>query len=137
MTVLHQSTGAIRYTTNWLILDTDHEICRYYRRLVPKHMDIRHQRYPGHITVMRPEYETPPHKKELWGKHQDRSVIFFYSPVIQWSDNYYWLNCFSVELEEIRLELGLSVNGSHTEPPEGFRKTFHMTIGNCKELDET
>lgn len=136
MTVLHQSTGVIRYTTNWLVLDTDNEICRYYRRLIPKHVGIKKQRYPGHITVLRPKYEEEILYPEYWGKYQGKTVSYFYSPIVQNSEYYYWLNCFSVELEEIRAELGLYVDDRFTTPPKGFRKTFHITIGNCKDLDQ-
>ncbi len=134
-TALHKSTGTLRYTTRWLILDADHQICRYYRALVPKYIGIQRSKYPGHITVMRPEYETPVYP-EHWGKHEGRSITFYYSPIVQSGEVYYWINCFSVELEKIRAELGLYVDDKFTAQPVGFRKCFHMTIGNCKDLDE-
>jgi hypothetical protein len=42
------------------------------------------------------------------------------------------LNVFSVRLEEIRAELGLPVDAPFHQPPVGFKKTFHITIGNLK-----
>ncbi len=58
--------------------------------------------------------------------------MFFYHPQIHEGKIYYWLEIYCTLLEDIREELGLPVVSQYTLPPEGFRKVFHMTIGNTK-----
>ncbi len=91
--------------------------------------------YTAHISIVRKEI---PPNNEFWGKYENQEVGFFYSPNVHLSDVYCWLNCFSKRLEEIRVELGLSSISSFPMPEEGkgFDWSFHMTIGNFKELDQ-
>ena len=87
--------------------------------------------YPAHVSVVRKE--VPPNL-EAWGKYENKEVEFYYSPLIHSGTMYYWINVFSVDLEKIRQELGLRVDAPFYQPPEGFAKTFHMTLGNIKNL---
>ena len=131
--VLHSSIGRLQYSDEGskLIVEVDKGIAQYYRALIPKWMPVLKPLYDPHITVVRQEKEEPVHK-EHWKKYQGEEVEFFYSPVVQQGKVYYWLNCFCSRIEDIRLELGLPVMSEYTLPPEGFRKCFHMTIGNQK-----
>jgi len=87
--------------------------------------------YPAHVSIVRKEI---PPNLNAWGKYENQEVEFFYSPLIHSGTMYYWINVFSVELEKIRGELGLRVDAPFYQPPEGFAKTFHMTIGNIKDI---
>jgi len=131
--VLCPSIGKLRYSDEgWkLIVEVDKGIAEYYRALIPKWLPVMPTRYDPHITVVRQEKEEPVHK-EHWKKYQGEEVEFFYSPIVQQGKVYYWLNIFCVQLEDIRLELGLPVRSEFTLPPEGFRKCFHMTVANKK-----
>jgi hypothetical protein len=136
MNVLHKSTGILRYTSNKdsfyrLALEVDQELSNYYRSLIPKWVDVSRPRWPAHITIVRPEKETPIHL-DSWGKYEGEELDFLYAPEVQQGKIYFWLNAFCQKLENIRLELGLPVRSEYTLPPEGFKKCFHITIGNCK-----
>ena len=132
---LFKSSGILRYHNEpvlKLVLDIDQEISEYYRSLIPKWFEKpSKQMYMAHISVIRNE---TPVKMENWGKYEGKEIEFCYSNVIQFGEVYCWLNCFSTELEKIRLELGLKVDSPYTKPPDGLEKTFHTTIGNFKHL---
>ncbi len=83
-----------------------------------------------HITIVRPEKENP--KLAHWGKYEGKELTFKYGNIICWDSIYFWLRVFCVELEDIRLELGLPVESVYTRPPDGHRKIFHLTIANLK-----
>lgn len=130
---LFTSTGTLRYgkTVNYLVLDVDQGIVNYYRALMPKWIKTNSQLYPAHISVVRKEDAI---NKEFWGKYEGELVNFSYSNIIHNGQVYYWLNAWSKRLEDIRLELGLQVDSPYTKPPDGLEKTFHITIGNVKDL---
>lgn len=142
MSQLHEATGTLRYralhnvktgimTNTRLAVEVDQELADYYRSLIPKYIEQNRPRWPAHITVVRAEKETPT-IMEPWGRYEGQKINFLYSPEIQEGKIYYWLNVFCKRLEEIRIELGLPCTSQYTQPPEGFRKCFHMTIANCK-----
>ena len=128
---LFTSTGTLRYGVTNLVLDVDQGLSDYYRALMPKSIRTNKQMYPAHISVVRKE--NPPNM-ELWGKYAGELIEFQYSNVIRNGTVYYWLDAWSKRLEEIRLELGLPVDSPYTRPPDGMSKTFHITLGNIKEL---
>ena len=128
---LFTSTGTLRYGLTNLVLDVNQDIVEYYRALLPKWIRTNKQMYPAHISVVR--HETPPNM-ELWNKYAGEEIQFSYSHEIRNSEIYYWLDAWCERLEEIRLELGLPVDSPYTRPPDGFAKTFHITIGNRKNM---
>lgn len=133
--ILHTSKGKLRYDITEdagykLIVEVDLGIVQFYRALIPPwYPKINPQKYRPHISVVR--NEIPPNK-EVWRKYEGDEVEFLYSNIVHSGTVYWWLNCFSVKLEEIRLELGLPVDSPYTRPPDGLKKTFHCTIGNIK-----
>ena len=130
---LHKSIGKLRYSRhNWVVLDIDQSIADFYFSMIPKYLTKKKQKYPAHVTVVRAEYETVLHR-EHWDKHKDEEIEFFYDSNIKEGEFYYWLDVFSVRLEEIRSELGVSIVAEYTQPPEGFSYCFHTTIANKKE----
>lgn len=112
-------------------MEIDKGLVSFYRSLIPKYKEMQPQMHLPHITVVRTSKEQPPNE-EFWGKHKGEKITFYYSPIIHEGIFYYWLNVFCVRLEEIRHELGLSIHSPYTEPPEGFKKCFHVTLGNKK-----
>lgn len=131
---LHKSTGILRYGQGnagvKLIVEVDPGIAALYKSLIPKCYTLNHQKYAPHISVARKEQ--PPHM-DTWGKYEGVPVDFYYDGIIHSGTIYWWINAFSVRLEEIRLELGLPVASPYTLPPDGFRKCFHITLANQKE----
>jgi len=132
--MLYESKGILRYSIVPLIkltVDVDQGILDYYRAMLPKAVRLNLQRYNAHISVVRKEI---PPNMDVWGKHEGQEVDFQYENVVYNGAVYYWLNAFSKRLEEIRIELGLLVDSPFTRPPDGLAKTFHMTLGNTKQL---
>ena len=118
-----------------LVLNIDKGIGLFYKSLIPKWFKATGQRYHPHITVVRNETPT---NLEAWGKYEGEKVEFLYDPYIFKGTQYWWLDCFSKRLEDIREELGLSVDAvslpaEFRQPIEGYRKVFHTTIANHKE----
>jgi len=134
--VLIQSSGILTYQGEYCVkLLIDQNILNYYFSLIPKYFNAQKQAWPAHITVVREkkglEIEIPKSFEPL-GKYEGEKIDFCYRPVIIWENAYFWLNCYSARLEEIRRELGLPTKSQITTPPEGFNKTFHSTVGNKK-----
>lgn len=133
--LLYKSAGPLRYETGnagvKLIVEVDPGIVSLYRALIPKYHKTNPQMYKPHISVVRKE--VPPNM-EHWGKYEGEIIEFEYSPHVHHGQVYWWLNCWSKRLEEIRQELGLPVDSPYTRPPDGMAKTFHCTIGNTKGL---
>lgn len=130
------STGVLNYgeqnSSPKLIVLVDPEITRYYRSLIPKWIcpRLNQQMYAPHISVVRKEL---PPRMDLWGKYEGELIKFEYSNIIHQGGMYYWLNCYSQQLIEIRLELGLPEATSLTRPPDG-EWCFHSTLCNIKGL---
>ena len=132
--MLYLSKGILKYSQNQaghykLIVEIDPEISRYYRSFIPKYIQYNPQMYDPHISVVRKEI---PVNLDYWGRYDGQSIEFLYDNTIHFGTVYVWLNCFSKQLETIRLELGLPVSTMYTRPPEGFIKCFHSTLGNFK-----
>jgi len=132
--ILYQAKGKLHYSTSngyKLIVECEQDIADMYRALVPKYYYLQRQRYPAHITVVR-SYKEIPLNMEPWGKYDGEVIEYYYEPFIRIGTAYMWLNILCKRLEEIRYELGLPIRSEYTQPPEGFSKYFHMTIGNIK-----
>lgn len=135
---LHKSTGTLHYergikeNREWfkVFVDVDQGLSDYYRSLIPKHIVTNRPMYPAHVSVVRREV---PQKMEAWEKYEGKEIEFLYDPTINIGSVYCWLDVFCQELEEIRVELGLSVDSEITRPPEGFKRCFHCTIANFKK----
>jgi hypothetical protein len=127
------SSGVLRYSLesgqHRLVVEVDRELARYYRSLIPKWIDTNKPKYSAHISVVRKEV---PIELDHWGKYEGQPAMFHYSPIVHCDEVYLWLNCFSTQLEEIRVELGLPIHSEYTRPPNWFW-CFHLTIGNFKK----
>lgn len=130
------STGKIHYDDNEgfrLTVEVSQELSDYYRSLIPKHFRVNKPRWPAHITVVRPEKETPP-KLRYWGNYEGEQTSFLYEPYILEGNGYCWLNVWCKRLETLRDELGLPIVSKYTLPPAGHTKCFHCTIGRYEEV---
>jgi hypothetical protein len=87
-------------------------------------MQPRTPRYPAHVTVVRDIKEFVVNKGR-WFEKEGHRVGFCYAQGIGLSSKYAWINCYSIELENIRQELGLP------RVRRGF-ECFHCTIANFK-----
>ena len=124
--------GKLRYGNTNVVLDIDQGIVSYYRKLLPKSIShyLQSQMYDAHISVVRKEIVKP--RMEFWGKYEGETIDFCYSNEVRNSEVYYWLDVWSLRLEEIREELGLPNESLFIKPKDGFKKTFHITLGNFK-----
>jgi hypothetical protein len=129
---MFKSTGILQYYDNpyKLIVTIDSEIANFYRSLIPKYIIFNRPMYAPHISVVRKEVVP---NLDPWGKYHEQEICFDYENYIYISDNYLWLNVYSTQLENIRLELGMSNTSQVTKSPDGQHR-FHTTIGNFKKL---
>lgn len=132
---LFTTQGILLYTVSYgkgykLIVSIDEEISNYYRSLLPKTFKCQQQRYPAHISVVR--NETPTNLLS-WGVFEKTKIEIQYDPDIQYDETYYWLDCYSKNLETIRHTLGLPL-WSKTNCPPNLKHCFHITIGNRKNV---
>lgn len=127
---LHKSWGMMESgSNNRLVLNIDPDIVRYYYSLLPKYLNVQRQYHKPHITICRTGIEKPALDVSNF---DGLTASFLYSNIIDRDNRYFWLNCWSRELEEIRTVLGLTIASRITIPPLGHMKTFHITIGNIK-----
>ncbi len=121
----YPATGVIRYTTNWVKVHTSISIIEYYSYLVEKHLHkkLNLPRHGAHVTVISGKWERVT-GKEAWGKHEGKQVTFLYSSKVQDQGNYFWVEVWSLSLNQLREELGL---GARYHP-------LHLTVGNIKNL---
>lgn len=135
MTTFFESSGTLRYSINpyKLIVEVDKDLAKYYRSMIPKYFKTNTQAYSPHISVVRNE---TPAKLEFWHKYEGEIIVFTYSNIIYQNDTYYWINVYSRQLEDIREELGLLRKSDFPSPhrPLEFDWTFHITVGNAKDI---
>lgn len=120
----HKSSGWLEYRDNSCVLNIDPSITSFYRKLIPKHVGVKPQKYNPHITIIR-SIEIPNsnfHDKPYHGYYFD----FYYNGKIFQSGSYFFIPCDSKWFRMIRKELGL--NSYRFEDT----KQFHITIGNIK-----
>lgn len=124
------SSGLLKYSNNplKLIVEVDPEIINFSRALIPKYIRLNKPMFAPHISVVR---NAIPSNMNYWGKYHNELISFKYESYAYNDELYYWLNCYSIELEDIRVELGLRPFGDVTWSPDGRHK-FHTTIGNLK-----
>ena len=123
----HKSTGTLCFDPKqgtkhfedwWAIVFCDNEIVRYYcwhlqrwgRPVVPNKL------WNAHISAIKGER---PLNKSLWGGKM-YNVEFWYAHTVRMDNKKHaWVDVYSPQLRQIRIDLGLKVE----------RDRFHMTIG--------
>ena len=126
-----KSKGKLIYSLNptKIILEVDQGIADYYRSTIPKYFKVNKPLYGAHISVVRKENVN----MNYWNKYNLKEIEFEYRNYIYNDELYWWLNSYSKELEDIRIELGLTGTSDITKSPDGRHK-FHITIANNKNV---
>jgi hypothetical protein len=133
--MLYKSSGTLKYYRDPFkcIVEVSQDLADFYKSLIPKVHKVNRQGWPAHISVVRnrnpPEFDI-----SVWGKYENEIVEFEYDPVVYWDEKYWWINCYSRRLEEIRKELKVLDNYEYIKLPSGYYKRWHITIGNSKVI---
>lgn len=117
---IHQTIGKVKYSHDWVVIDTDDEICRYYAAIVEKTFGVKlhwKSMWGSHVSVIRGEEILA--NKDKWGYDEGREILINYSYDIYTNGQHWWLNVKSKEISDIRTFYGL---------PENDRN-IHLTIG--------
>lgn len=127
---MFDSRGIIKYDTsdgNRVAVSVEQSIGDYYYSLIPKFYRALKPRWSAHVTVVSPIDEIINWDK--WGIREGQIANFVYDPTIKYENNYWWFNLWSIEMEDIRKELGMSIKSRITIPPPVYSKCFHCTLG--------
>jgi len=126
---MYSSRGVLAYSDSYVVANLTDDLAIYYRRLIPKWITVDGTRYSPHITVIRygKEQIAADKKAQYWRKYEGQVISFKYEPRIYSDIKYFFLNAYSRELEDIRIELGLA-------PTRFGHGRFHITIGNQKSV---
>lgn len=131
---MRKSTGTLHYSIepdvgHKLVATLDDPfITVLARHLVPRYLNVKPQRWPPHISVIRKQ---TPVNLEAWGKYEGERVEFEYDDFIYNDETYFWYRAYCQRLIEIRNELGLEDYSWAARGPDNF-PSFHITIGNTK-----
>ena len=120
---MFQIKGKVVYYQDYVIAKIDQQIIAYYMSLIPRYINLCRQRFPAHVTISRKSKENPSY--ENWGYRNGDVINIECDSVLSCDSEYYFLNCYSNEIIEIRNNLGLP------DYRVGFDR-FHITIGNLK-----
>ena len=125
MSSLVRISGTVVYRDSSCVVELCKDFGPYYYSLIPKYRCANPQRYKAHVTVVR-KFEAP---NELFQQKLFEGASFFldYSPKVWYSYPYYFLECQSVHIEQLRTIYGLK--------PHRFDNCYHITIGNNKNND--
>jgi len=123
------SYGIIRYDKSdgdRVTVSVEQSIADYYYALIPKYYRTVKPRWPAHVTVVSPI--DPIIHWDKWRNKESQIASFVYDPTILYENSYWWFNLWSIEMEDIRKELGLTIKSRITIPPPGYSKCFHCTL---------
>lgn len=122
MNSLARTSGAVQYRGLSCVLELSKDFGDYYYSLIPKYKNAHKQKYNAHVTIVR-EFEQ---RNNLFSKGIYQNYIFHidYSPDIWYASPYFFLECWSPQIEDLRGLYGLR--------PYRFDDCYHITIGNTK-----
>ena len=115
----------------WIVVNTDNEICRYYRWWVWNRymIDLQNPSWGAHLSVLRGG-KPAEDKMHLWKKYQGETIKFKYEAFVRHTGitgnepNIFWyVDAWSDRLGEIRDELGF------TNTFDGKKIKYHLTCG--------
>ncbi|WP_407305669.1 hypothetical protein [Acinetobacter sp.] len=115
----HCTVGKLWHHADWLLLNVDDEITRYYASIIKQRFSIDlhwKSKWGAHVSVIRGEALPNPEK---WGRDEGREIKIYYTHQVYTNADHWWVNVISEELADIRTSYGL--------PPE--KKFFHLTVG--------
>lgn len=130
----YKAKGKVRYGHHhsedghgWVVIDCPLDIAFYYNRVCRWLLNTHKITLPyhgAHITVVAGKYTQIDEKKYKWGFRDGEWVNFWYGPIQDNKENYYWLPVHCPTAENIRLHYGLS-------PTPKFQ--YHLTVGYLNE----
>jgi len=126
---MYFSSGIIHYDTsdgNRVTVSVEKSIGEYYYALIPRYYRVLKPRWNPHVTVVSPIDEII--YPEKWGDREGQIANFVYDHIVLYEKGFWWFNLWSIEMEDIRKELGMSIKSRVTIPPEGYTKCFHCTV---------
>ena len=127
--MLYTSIGKINffYERKVCVLEIDQQLVNYYYSLIPPYYNKKRQKYSAHITIIRKwEFDYLENDAEEKGQNiQNRPLFFLYNGLIKYTHPYFYLQCWSWQIERIRKSFGLK------EFRDGF-DCYHITLGNIK-----
>lgn len=126
----YHAKGKVRYGRHhnegghgWVIIDTPNSISFYYNRVCRWLLHTHKISLPyhgSHITVIAGRYTKIDETKYKWGYRNGEWVDFWYGPIQDNKEGYYWLPVHCPSAVDIRLHYGLS-------PTPKFQ--YHLTVG--------
>lgn len=121
--MLLTSYGILSYGVNRVTLELGWDFGNFYYSLLPKSLGVNKQKYSAHITVIRCVVEGYPKERLFDGE----KVEFSYGPEVFFDQKYYYLNCHSERIGDMRELLGYT----RFRFMDGLR-CYHIAIGNVK-----
>ena len=119
-----RTTAIIKCQQPKIIAEFSKDFGNYYFSLIPKYYYANRQKYNTHVTIVR-GFEKP----KIWKDFLDingTTIDIFYSPIILYIEPYFFMNCWSKQIINIRRELGLSKYRFNKQ------QSYHISIGNTK-----
>lgn len=116
----HTTVGSLHYADDWLLLQVDDEIARYYATMLKRRFDIDlhwRSKWGAHVSVIRGEQISA--NVDLWGHDEGLTIPINYTHDIYTNTDHWWLNVLCDRLADIRSFYGLPTN----------KRFFHLTIG--------
>lgn len=116
---VHSTKGILQYHDDWLLLQVDDEIARYYAASIKQRflIDLHHKsKWGAHVSIIRGE---PLPDGSKWGHDEGREIEIQYTHQIYTNGEHWWLNVECDELAEVRAQYGLPSD----------KRFFHLTIG--------
>lgn len=103
----------------WLIGTIEGDLTEYYSWHIHKRtgLILQSPAWGAHISIVRGE---EPVFKQHWKKYEGREINFSYDPDVRTNGDHWWMRVNSLDMLDIRTELGL---------PRFPELTLHLTIG--------
>lgn len=110
---------------NWIVLQIDRDLARYYQYWLSKHgVQLAPSSWKPHISVVRGE-KMDRRVFSDWMKANGNQITFEYHDEPKRNDRgFIWLDCWSKELNDLRQTLGLYLKRNDR---------FHFTVAKMKE----
>lgn len=121
---MNKSTGTIKVYPTKIVGLIDEGICDTYYSLIPAYFIARRPKHNHKITIVRsPPIETFNFDDSI--VLDGKTFSFEYDSFINQRGLYFYLDCWSKDIQEIRKSLGLPIYRN------GYT-SYHITIGNVK-----
>jgi hypothetical protein len=108
--------GTKHHQPNWCLLRCDQQIVEYYCYLAKTYGRVisPNKLWNAHISAVKGEEVS----KDLWG-YNPGPIKFYYTNIVRNNECHAWIDCWSEDLANLRLKLGL----------ENIKMSYHLTLG--------